>query len=137
MTDKKDIMTDKKLEKIKNKALDDNRELAVKLSKIHDKIDKLEKNSDDIAELKTLNKKLEKVKKSLKDNVKTALKDVNTKDDCKLEFLDLKITISANPENVSFNVNKLQIDTKTDKKLFKLYNKYLTPSIVWKCTFNK
>ena len=93
----------KNLEKIKDKAIKDNKALAKKLSKIYNKIDKLEKKSEDIAELKTLNEKLEKVKKSLKDNVKTALKDVNTKDDCELKFLDLKITISANPENVKFN----------------------------------
>ena len=127
----------KNLEKIKDKAIKDNKALAKKLSKIYNKIDKLEKKSEDIAELKTLNEKLEKVKKSLKDNVKTALKDVNTKDDCELKFLDLKITISANPENVKFNDKKLLKDTEKDEELFKLYNKYLTPYVVLKCTFNK
>ena len=127
----------KNLEKIKDKAIKDNKALAKKLSKIYNKIDKLEKKSEDIAELKTLNEKLEKVKKSLKDNVKTALKDVNTKDDCELKFLDLKITISANPENVKFNDKKLLKDTEKDEELFKLYNKYLTPYVVWKCTCNK
>ena len=127
----------KNLEKIKDKAIKDNKALAKKLSKIYNKIDKLEKKSEDIAELKTLNEKLEKVKKSLKDNVKTALKDVNTKDDCELKFLDLKITISANPENVKFNDKKLLKDTEKDEELFKLYNKYLTPYVVWNCTFNK
>ena len=127
----------KNLEKIKDKAIKDNKEMAKKRSKIYNKIDKLEKKSEDIAELKTLNEKLEKVKKSLKDNVKTALKDVNTKDDCELKFLDLKITISANPENVKFNDKKLLKDTEKDEELFKLYNKYLTPYVVCKCTFNK
>ena len=125
------------IQKIKDKAIKDNQELAEHLYKINNQIKKLYKDSKDVKKLNKLNVKLEKLKTTIKDNAKIALKEVKTNEDCELKFLDLKITISANPENVAFNVNKFKKDTQTDKQLFELYNKYLTPYVVWRCTFNK